>query len=249
MPTQQAQIKATGDMQVELEAVRGNFNSFVYTVSHDFGTPLRAVVSFSSLLHKDYGHLLDEKGKRYLEFITGGGEKAQAMMQGLLQYSRLYTRLKPPEVVDVPRLVDGCIAALKEKIAKNNARILVDGVLPHVMAERDQMFQLFMALLDNAITYYVDGLRPQVTISVEEQQAHWKFMIEDNGIGIPPEQIQRIFELFRRLHTDSEYPGVGMGLTIAKRIVEYHGGCIGVQSAASGGSVFWFTISRSNQES
>lgn len=229
-------------LQEELEAVRNESNYFIYAVSHDFAAPLRAVAGFSLLLQKECEGVLNEKSKRYLEFIISGGAKAQAMLQGLLKYSRLNTQSGPSEIVEVSWLIGKCRSELKDRIKQCRGAIHIEGALPAISVDVEQFSLLFMVLLDNALTYYRCGVPPQVHCSAEESEFCWKFMIRDNGIGIESQSSTRIFELFRRLHTDEEYAGVGVGLTLAKRVVERHGGTIGVSSAQGGGSIFWFTV-------
>ncbi len=228
-----------------LEAVRNELNDFTYTVSHDLGAPLRSVVSFSKLIQQKYEHSLDDKGKHYLEFVTSGGEKAQAMLQGLLQYSRLRTQAKPPEPVNISALVEKCRIALKDRISACAAFLIADSPLPIIEADPDQLFMLFMAVLNNSLTYRRPDVALRIVITASETQDNWKFTIEDNGIGIPAAQSTRIFGLFKRLHTDEEYAGIGMGLTLSRRIVERHGGTIGTLLAESGGVLLWFTLAKS----
>lgn len=226
----------------QLLATQEEFKDFTYTVSHDFGAPLRAVVNFSKMLSERNGAALDDKSLLYLRFITQGGEKMQEMLTGLLQFSRLNTQAKPPTPLSVPTLIGQCHVVLKDKIAARKANIAIHGTLPDVVADADQFFQLLLALLDNALTYHNPGASPQIKIAAYDEGMFWKFTIEDNGVGIPSHSAGRVFKVFKRLHTDEEYPGAGMGLALAKKIVERHGGDIGVMSEEHGGTCCWFTV-------
>ena len=215
--------------------------AFVYTISHDLGAPLRAVVSFSDMLAEKYAGKLDERGLRYLEFVLEGGHKAQAMLAGLLEYSRVATQAAPFAPVECGRVVGRCLHALADQIKESEAKVEV-GPMPYVMGDGAQIFQVFAALLTNALTYHRPDAPPHIRLLAWTEGDHWKIAVRDNGIGVDPRFVGRIFEMFKRLHTDEEYPGAGMGLTLARRIVERHGGAIGCQPAEGGGTEFWFTL-------
>ena len=235
-------------LQNRLSDTQNEFNDFTYAVSHDLGAPLRAVVSFSRLLAEHYGKALDEKGMAYLQFVTEGGEKLQAMLAGLVELSRVNTRAKPPQPLETASLIGRCHDTLKEKIAASNAGIRVKCALPAVVADADQCFRLFLVLIDNALTYRTPDITPQVQISATDTGDIWMFQIEDNGIGISPAGTERAFQVFARLHADEEYPGIGMGLALAKKIVERHGGEIGIMPRKNGGTIVWFTLAKTLPE-
>jgi len=235
-------------LQDELAATRNEYKEFVYVVSHDFGAPLRAVVSFSKILADQYEHALDEKGVRYLRFITEGGEKMQAMLAGMVQYSRLNTQQSQPEPLEAAAVIGKCHAALREKIAACKGTISVSGELPEITMDAAQCLRLFLAVIDNALTYHAKGVTPQVRIAAQDAGNAWKFRVEDNGIGIAAADTARVFEVFKRLHTDDEYPGIGMGLALARKIVRLHGGEIGIDPGKNGGSVCWFTLAKPRAE-
>jgi light-regulated signal transduction histidine kinase (bacteriophytochrome) len=213
----------------------------VYAISHDMGAPLRAVVSFAQIMKEKYAHTLDDEGQSYLAFIVEGGEKAQAMLAGLLQYSRVETQAKPFASVDMAPLAAQALTTLRSTIEATKATIEV-GTLPSVMGDAAQLLQLFTALLDNALKFHTSGSAPRIGFTAEQEEGLWKFRMEDNGIGIAPEHRARIFELFKRLHSNEEYPGVGVGLTLARKIIRHHGGDMGVEASPSGGCCFYFTL-------
>lgn len=220
----------------ELEKLRDDFREFAYVVSHDLNTPLRAVVGFSEMLSQRYGEGLDERGRRYLDFIENGGKKGQEILEALLQFSRLSTLEDiTREAVDVGACVQQCLDERKEKIEAAGA-VFTTGALPVVQADAALLARLFGFLIDNAITY--SPAKPK--IAIEEKSG--VFTVRDNGIGIAPEHQETIFRPMRRLHHEDEYPGLGMGLALASRIVERHGGKIWVESEAGRGSAFHFTL-------
>ncbi len=235
------------ELREQLAASQRALQDVVYRVSHDLGAPLRAVTSFSSILQEKYGSNLDDKGVTYLNFITDGGAKAQMMLAGLLQYSRLHTQARPPIFIDLGTVLDRVSDALEDKIAQTQAVINSDA-LPTVLADYDQMSQLFLALLDNALTYRAEGQAPQIRIKCKDLGNVWRISFEDQGIGLPEECCERVFQLFKRLHADDTYPGIGMGLAIARRIVERHNGSIGIEPMEPQGARCWFTLPKVTQD-
>lgn len=194
------------------------------------------------MLSEKYADQIDEKGQRYLAFISEGGEKAQAMLDGLIQLSRLTTQGRPFTTTDCHQAVDQCQQALKETVNGCGARINV-APLPQLHADPVQLKQLLTALLDNALKFRHPEIPPNIQIYAELQaDGMWQICVEDNGIGIDHSFHERIFQLFKRLHTDKEYPGIGMGLTLARAIAERHGGSMWLESEHGKGSRFFFTM-------
>lgn len=228
-------------LERELVQMREELQRFVYGVSHDLHGPLRAVVAFSRILMESRAQLLDEKGLHYLNFICQGGEKAQALLDGLLVYSRLNTQAEGLKPTGSAQVASDCLAALKGPLEGCGGQVSID-TLPTVLADEGQLRQLFQALLDNALKFRRPDTSPCIRIACERRDDMWRFCLQDNGIGIAPEFHRRIFELFKRLHTDRDYPGIGMGLTIARKIVERHGGTLEVESRAGQGTAFFFTL-------
>jgi light-regulated signal transduction histidine kinase (bacteriophytochrome) len=214
---------------------------FVYIVSHDFSAPLRGIVEFSKLLKTEQREALNDEGKEYLSLIIESGEKLQNMLAGLLEYSRLNTASKPLSMVDCNDILNNCRSTLQDKITTTGAQIDI-AQLPTVAAEPEKLTRLFLALLDNALKFHAAGVAPYISVSAEKQDKSWLFTVRDNGIGIDQEFHKRIFQPFQRLHADKEYPGIGMGLTLVKKIVGQQGGEIWINPAAGQGSAFMFTL-------
>ena len=223
------------------DALAKEFRDFAYSVSHDLGAPARAVVEFSKLLKNEELEALTEDGKLYLSLIVSNGEKLQHMLSGLLDYSRLNTLAKTLSMVDCKVVLEHCQVVLKEKIKEKRA-VLEITPLPHVRADAEQLMQLFLAVLDNALTFHLPDTAPYIQLSVTEEANGWRFSIRDNGIGIEPRFHKQIFDPFQRLHTQEEYPGIGMGLTLAQKIATRHGSRIGVDSMLHHGTTFYFTL-------
>lgn len=225
----------------EAQAIAKEFNSFTYIISHDLNAPLRAIVEFSKLLTLEHGSKLDEEGNQYIDIIRQSGEKLQSMVGGLLEYSRLNTALQPFRSVDCAHIVASCRTQIQEKLEATGGT-LECGELPCVSADAAQLEKLFLALLDNAVKFCAPDRPPLIHITAELHAGVWKFTVKDNGIGIEEEFQPSVFLVFKKLHRDDEYPGIGMGLAMAKKIVEIHGGRISVESVPGQGSTFAFTL-------
>jgi len=225
----------------ETENLAKNFKEFAYAVSHDLGTPLRAMVEFSRILKTENTDALDEESKLYLSMIVDNGEKAQAMLAGLLEYSRLNTVAMPFVPTDCNQLIDQCQTELAETIAKHKAKISAS-TLPTLHVDSDQIKRLLIELVKNALIFHSADTVPDVVLSAKQHADEWIFTVRDNGIGIDPKFHERIFLPFRRLHSDEQYPGIGMGLALAKKVVEHHGGRIWVDSEPGRGAAFLFSL-------
>ena len=225
----------------EAEKSAAEFKEFLYIISHDFGAPLRAVVEFSRLLKDEYAYVLNDEAKEYLSLIMDGGEKMQRMLAALTQYSRLSASTLSMTAIDTNTVFAKAKEAISGKITASKA-IIDAAELPSLQGDATQIQQLFVALLDNALTYQPAGNTPQVAITLEDDGAFWRFIVRDNGIGLDPQYYHRVFMPFRRMHAEDEYPGLGMGLTMAKKIVERHGGTIWIESTKGQGMRVVFTL-------
>lgn len=213
---------------------------FAYVASHDLQEPLRAVNSYAQLITRKYQGNLDAKADKYLGYITEGATRMQQLINDLLAFSRVGTQGKSLESTDCEAVLRQVLDNLKIAIAENHALITHDP-LPTVIGDEIQLIQLLQNLIGNAIKFRREEL-PQVHISARQRDKEWVFCVRDNGIGIEPEYFERIFTIFQRLHSKSEYPGTGIGLAVCKKIVERHGGRIWVESAPGEGTIFYFTL-------
>jgi PAS domain S-box-containing protein len=232
---------------VELERSNADLQQFAYVSSHDLQEPLRMVASFVQLLEMQYSDKIDEQGKEYIKFAVEGVKRMQSLIKGLLAYSRIQTRSKAFEPVDLEKILQIVKENLKLHIEETGAEIVHDP-LPVVMGDDTQLIQVFQNLIDNALKFRRANVTPKIFISAEKKERDWLFCVHDNGIGIAPEFFDRIFAIFQRLHARGKYPGSGIGLSIVKRIIERHGGTICVDSHPDKGTSFFFTIARSETE-
>jgi two-component system CheB/CheR fusion protein len=223
------------------ELVNSNreLEQFAYIASHDLKEPLHVVSSFTHLLEKKLDSKLDSGEKEYINFIKQGIHQAQLLIKDLLEYSRMGQERSMAPLNLNTVLVD-VLGNLKVIIHTSNAMVNYEP-LPNVTANYLAMFQLFQNLISNAIKYKSDKI-PEITISCKQEKDNYLFCIKDNGIGIDLQYKTKIFEMFQRLHSKSEYSGTGIGLAICKRVVENHGGRIWVDSKPGDGSSFYFTI-------
>jgi PAS domain S-box-containing protein len=226
--------------EAELKRSNRELEHFAYAVSHDLREPLRMVSSFLALLDRRSGERLDDESREFLDYALDGAERLQAMIRGLLELSRVTRRARDFAPVDCETVLAQTLHMLQISIAESGAKITHDP-LPMVWADELQMGQLFQNLIGNALKFRGPEA-PRVHISAECQGEHWCFAVQDNGIGLDPAQADYILGVFQRLHTRDEYPGIGLGLTICKKIVERHGGCISVESEPGHGATFYFTI-------
>lgn len=224
----------------ELERSNKELEQFAYVASHDLQEPLRMVSSYLKLLSKRYEDKLDNKAREYIEYAVDGAMRMDSLIKGLLSFSRITTKAKAPQQVDLNQVVSNVQKDLKASVEENDA-ILEVGKLPVLRADDSQMYQLFQNLITNALKFKKDR-QPVIRINAREEKKHWMFSVEDNGIGIEPEFFDRIFVIFQRLHERERYPGTGLGLAICKKIVERHGGRIWVESEAGKGTTFYFTL-------
>ncbi|SER73493.1 PAS domain-containing protein [Natrinema salaciae] len=224
----------------DLEESNRRLEQFAYAASHDLQEPLRMVSSYLTLVERRYADALDEDGAEFIEFAVDGADRMQEMIDGLLDYSRVDTQGDPFRAVDCEAVLDDVLADLEVRIDETDAEIDV-GPLPRVHADPGQLRQLFQNLVDNAITYSGDGT-PRISVFAENDGPTWTVSVRDRGIGIEPDDADRIFRVFDRLHSHEEYAGTGIGLALCRRIVERHDGEIAVDSEPGEGSTFTVTL-------
>ncbi len=190
----------------ELARSNEELQRFAYVASHDLQEPLRSIVSFSQLLERRYRGRLDEDADDYINFIVEGGTRMQALIRDLLQVSRVETNARPLEPTDAGEVVGGALRLLETTLQEAGATVTV-GPMPSVLADAAQLEQVFANLIGNAIKYRHPERPPAIRVSAEQRDRWWEFAVADNGIGIEAEYFDRIFEMFRRLHTHDQYRG------------------------------------------
>jgi two-component system, sensor histidine kinase and response regulator len=228
--------------QLNQDLMRSNqeLEQFSYIVSHDLQQPLQGILGFAKILQMKYQTQLDEEAIEYILRIVGAGERMQDLIQELLAYGQVAASF-PFVPIDCNVVLEKAIANLQLMIAERSVQ-LIRGELPTVMGNETQLVQLFQNLISNALKFPRPHVTLEIEISAESNAGTWLFRVQDNGIGIEPQDCDRIFELFQRLHPDREYPGTGIGLATCKKIVERHGGQIWVKSRVGLGSQFYFTL-------
>jgi signal transduction histidine kinase len=223
-------------MTVELKRSNEELERFAFLASHDLQQPLRTVSGFVQLLERQYGEQLDPAAREYIDHALRGTKQMGTLIDDLLAYSRVSRDDRPLAPVPLDDAWDAAVEQLKATIESSDA-IVQRGPLPVVDGDRGQLVQVFANLIGNAVKYRGEA-PPEVTADARRVNGVWEIAIQDNGIGIAPEDHARIFEMFRRLHTEDEFEGTGVGLALAKRIVERSGGDIRVQSERGRGSRF-----------
>lgn len=225
----------------ELRRSNADLQQFAYVASHDLQEPLRQIASFTQLLARRYRDRLDGDADEFIGYVLGGAQRMQRLIQALLSFSRLGTHGGDFAATDCNDLLDSVLSDLKMSIDESSA-VITREALPAVHADPLQLRLVFQNLISNAIKFRDQTRRPEVHVGAQNRDGEWIFSVHDNGIGIAPEHIERIFVIFQRLHSVSEYPGTGIGLAICKRVIERHRGRIWVDSKTGHGSTFYFTL-------
>ncbi|MEV6605666.1 ATP-binding protein [Kutzneria sp. NPDC051319] len=228
--------------QVHDELARSNrdLEQFAYVASHDLQEPLRKVASFCQLLERRYKGQLDERADQYIGFAVDGAKRMQILINDLLAFSRVGRLTREKVLVNCDDVVAQAIANLDTMIEETGAQIEA-GPLPSVRGEPALLAAVFQNLLGNAVKFHGED-PPKVTLSASRDDDVWTFTCADNGIGIEPEYADRVFVIFQRLHPKDAYPGTGIGLAMCRKIIEYHGGRIWLDTDAERGTVFRFTL-------
>lgn len=225
---------------IELEEKNKELEQFAYVASHDMQEPLRTISGFVELLQHQYQGKLDDKADKYLNFMAQSSDRMKVLIKDLLEYSRI-GRKKELGEVDCNKILNEVLGDLGAAITEADAEISSQ-VLPVINGYPTEIKQLFQNLIINAIKFSKKNSSPQIKISAENIKGYWQFSFADNGIGIEEKYNERIFEIFQRLHTRTEYEGSGIGLSHCKKIVELHKGKIWVESTPGKGSIFYFTL-------
>ncbi len=233
-------FRETRSYAKELERSNAELQNFAYIASHDLKEPLRTIDGYLKLIERKYAGSLDEEARKRIAFASSGAARMQRIIDDLLEYSRITTQARAFEPVDTGKVLRDVIENLSAAIKESQA-VIHKGELPLVMADHVQLSQVFQNLIANAMKFRDRARRPEISVSASEKAGEWVFTIADNGIGIDRAYLDKVFDLFHRLH-GPEYPGTGLGLAISKKVVERHGGRIWVESEPGAGSRFHFTI-------
>jgi len=224
----------------ELARSNRDLEQFAYVASHDLQEPLRMVAAYTQLLAERYRGKLDENADKYIGYAVEGALRMQTLILDLLAFSRVGRTEPGRKNGDCNVALKIALANLQTAIGESGAVITHDE-LPSVAVDQSQLLQLFQNLVGNAIKFRA-AEAPVIRVSAEKQDSSWLFSVADNGIGIAPQYQDKVFVIFQRLHTREEYAGNGVGLAICKKIAEYHGGRIWVESEPGCGATFHFTL-------
>jgi len=224
----------------ELERSNQDLEQFAYVASHDLQEPLRMVATYTQLLAERYRGRLDEQADKYIAYSVDGAVRMQALIQDLMKFSQVGRAEIESRTTECGGVVEQALKSLQSAVQESGAVVNWNG-LPMVMADPSQLAEVFQNLIANAIKFH-GAETPVIQIDSEKNDHEWVLTVSDNGIGIPPENWQDIFVIFRRLHTRTEYPGNGIGLSICKKIIERHGGKIWIEAQAKPGCCFKFTL-------
>ena len=224
----------------QLSRSNAELEQFAYVASHDLQEPLRMIASYTQLILRRYGDRFDGDAREFMDFIVDGATRMKQLIEDLLAYSRVGTHGKAFRPTDSGAAVQKALANLRAAIESSTGTVTHDP-LPTINADEFQLVQLFQNLIGNALKFK-GAETPRVHISVNEQADTWTFGVKDNGIGIDGEYFDRIFMVFQRLHSRTDYPGTGIGLAICKKVVDRHGGRLWIESGVGSGSTFWFTV-------
>jgi len=242
-PDRMASDHRLAEAHAELARSNADLEQFAYVASHDLREPLRMISTYLSLVERRYGHLFEDSGKEFIAFARDGALKMDRLVLGLLEFSRIDRRGAPMEPMKVADALETALTNLTLAIDENDALIRVDWTaLPTVEGDPIQVAMLFQNLVGNAIKYRSKARRLEIQVDSRRIGGEWEFSVRDNGIGIEPQYFERIFAIFQRLHTQAQYDGTGLGLAVAKKIVERHGGRLAVESTPGTGSTFRFTL-------
>ena len=230
----EANIKKLAISNLELE-------QFAYVASHDLQEPLRMVTGFLTQIEKKYEDVLDDKGKQYIHFAVDGAKRMRQIILDLLEFSRIGKNENTIEKINLNEVLNETCLLFRKQMEEKNAELIFKD-LPKILNYSAPIKQIFHNLIGNGLKYSDANRPPVITISSQETAVDWKFVVQDNGIGIEAEYFDRIFIIFQRLHHKEQYSGTGIGLAITKKIIENLGGQIWVESEEGVGSAFHFTI-------
>ncbi len=229
---------------VELRRSNAELEQFAYVASHDLQEPLRKVASFCQLLEKRYGDQLDERAGQYIAFAVDGAKRMQVLINDLLTFSRVGRLHDGQEPVELGSVLDKALGNLAAAVEESGAVVERPGEMPRVVGDPTLLTMLWQNLVGNAVKFRSPERAPRVSVRVEEDGGEWRFSVTDNGIGIGAEFADKVFVIFQRLHQRDVYGGTGIGLALCKKIVEYHGGRIWLDTGYTDGARIVFTLPR-----
>ncbi len=234
-------------LESELKRSNADLEQFAYAVSHDMRQPLRMVTSYLSLIETALATQLDDDTRQFLTFAVEGAKRMDSMILSLLDYSRVGRQTETFSVISSRAAIDEAISFLRPALETSGGKIEIFGDWVDLVASHDELTRLFQNLIGNALKYHDENKFPRVEVSATFTENRFRVEVRDNGIGINSNQIDRLFKVFSRLQARSRFEGTGVGLALCRKIVEHHGGEIGVKSEGEGqGCIFWFELPLDN---
>ncbi len=231
------------EQRSRLLVINAELKQFAFVASHDLQEPLRMISSFLSKLDQNYSTKLDDRARKYIHFAVDGANRMRTLIIDLLEYSQVGETMSKLELIDLNDVMNEVKQMNRDLITAKSATIMSDN-LPSLLGYRVPLIQMFSNLIQNAIKYSKDGVTPHVEIIASETKSAVEIKVVDNGIGIESEYFDKIFILFQRLHSTSEYSGTGIGLAIVKKVVDMHNGTIRVESTLGIGTTFILTLKK-----
>jgi light-regulated signal transduction histidine kinase (bacteriophytochrome) len=224
----------------ELQRSNEELQQFAYVASHDLQEPLRMIVTYTDRLAESLARAMGVRERQWADYVIEGAVRMQALIEGVLEFSRVRPDRTEFETTDLGLVMRRALANLSATIEDAGAQVTYDE-LPAIHGDAVQLLQLFQNTIANAIKFRSQA-PPRIHVAHAPDGPGWRFTVTDNGIGIAPDDVDRVFALFARLHSKDDYPGAGIGLALCKKIVEAHGGRIWIEHAPGGGTVVGFTL-------
>ena len=238
-------IQKLEEKTMDLTRSNEDLEHFASAAAHDLREPLIVIGGYIRRLHKKYKDVFDSDAEEIVNTVTDGVSRMEKLINGLLSYARIETKGRALKWSSGEKIVDSAISSIRNSMEESNAVVMRDAI-PDLMADEIQLSQIFQNLIGNAIKFR-GQVPPKIHVSAELKNDEWVFAVRDNSIGIAPENFEKIFGIFKRVHSKTDYPGCGIGLALCKKIVERHSGRIWVESEIGKGSVFYFTIPYAKQ--
>jgi signal transduction histidine kinase len=235
--------ETVAERTAKLREVVAELESFSYSIAHDMRAPLRSMRGYAEILEREHREKLDDEARDYLRRIGASAERLDALIRDVLNYSKVVRGDTPLESVSTEKLVRDIIDSYAD-FQPPRATVLVQTPLPNLLANPAALTQVIANLLSNAVKFVAPNTEPRVAVRAECKGEVVRLWFEDNGIGIPPSGVERIFKMFQRLHPVGVYEGTGIGLAIIRKAVDRMGGQVGVESEVGKGSRFWVELQK-----
>ncbi|WP_329042260.1 CHASE3 domain-containing protein [Streptomyces sp. NBC_00178] len=230
------------EQTAELRRSNSELEQFAYVASHDLQEPLRKVASFCQLLEKRYSAQLDDRARQYIDFAVDGAKRMQVLINDLLTFSRVGRVQQTWKPVDLGSSLDRAMSNLTLAVDESGATVVREDPLPELLGDSTSLTMVWQNLIGNAIKFRRPDVPCRITVGCVREDDDWHLTVADNGIGIAPEFADKVFIIFQRLHARDEYEGTGIGLSLCRKIVEFHGGRIWLDPAPSEGTLIHFTL-------